>query len=51
VGDVSHPSGVEIIATYPDWAEKNERMLEEIKNSLGNRSYDKDEWRKLEYVS
>jgi len=51
VGDVSHPSGVEIIATYPDWAEKNEWMLEEIKNSLGNRSYDKDEWRKLEYVS
>lgn len=34
VGDVSHPSGVEVISTYPDWAEKNERLLKEVGDLL-----------------
>lgn len=28
VGDRSHPSGVEVIIHYPDWAERNEKLLE-----------------------
>lgn len=36
VGDVSHPSAVEVIAQYPDWAERNESFLEEIKCLLRN---------------
>lgn len=27
VGDRSHPTSVEVIASYPDWAERNERMM------------------------
>jgi len=34
VGDVSHPTGVEVIATYPDWAERNEEFLNVIKGVL-----------------
>jgi len=28
-GDVTHPTSLEIEFTYPDWAEKNERLLEQ----------------------
>jgi len=35
VGDTSHPSAVEVIATYPDWAERNERVLEQLNDTLG----------------
>lgn len=34
VGDVSHPDALEIVATYPDWAEQNERLLEQINDVL-----------------
>lgn len=34
VGDASHPSGVEVIATYPDWAERNEHLLERLNGIL-----------------
>jgi hypothetical protein len=33
-GDLSHPSCLEIEYTYPDWAERNERLLELNKRAL-----------------
>ena len=51
VGDASHPNGVEIVSCYPDWAEKNERLLDEIKQSLSHYDYGKDFSRKPYYVS
>lgn len=30
VGDRSHPTGVEVIAEYMDWAERNERLAEQL---------------------
>ncbi|RLI44110.1 hypothetical protein DRO69_08125 [Candidatus Bathyarchaeota archaeon] len=30
VGDVSHPDAVEVLALYPDWAERNERLLRQV---------------------
>jgi hypothetical protein len=38
VGDASHPNGVEVVTYYPDWAERNERMFEEIRGLLIDRS-------------
>lgn len=37
-GDVSHPTCLEIEFTYPDWAEKNERLLEQNKRALEQNS-------------
>ena len=34
VGDRSHPHAVEVIACYPDWAERNERLLEQLNHTL-----------------
>ena len=34
VGDRSHPHAVEVIACYPDWAERNERLLEQLNDIL-----------------
>jgi hypothetical protein len=34
VGDNSHPAGLEVIATYPDWGERNERFLEQMINAF-----------------
>jgi len=34
VGDRSHPHAVEVIACYPDWAERNERLLEQLNDTL-----------------
>jgi len=34
VGDRSHPHAVEVIACYPDWAERNERLLEHLNDTL-----------------
>jgi len=50
VGDVTHPSGVEIITSYPDWAERNEQVLGEIRDLLRNGCYEKDDLRKPDYV-
>jgi hypothetical protein len=50
VGDVSHPCGVEVLVHYPDWAERNERVLEEVRNLLRNGVFDKDYLSKLDYV-
>jgi len=42
VGDASHPSAVEVIASYPDWAERNERLLGEIREFLHQTVYEKN---------
>jgi hypothetical protein len=34
VGDDSHPDGLEVLATYPDWAERNERLFEQLNKTL-----------------
>ena len=34
VGDDSHPDSLEVLATYPDWAERNERTLEQLSDVL-----------------
>lgn len=34
VGDASHPNSVEVIAYYPDWAERNERLFENLNKTL-----------------
>jgi len=34
VGDRSHPNAVEVIACYPDWAERNERLFEQVNDTL-----------------
>ena len=39
VGDASHPNSVEVVTCYPDWAERNERMFEEIKGLLRDGLY------------
>jgi len=34
VGDRSHPSSIEVIASYPGWGEKNERAVEKLTSVL-----------------
>ena len=34
VGDRSHPHAVEVIAEYPDWAEQNERLFQNVMELL-----------------
>jgi hypothetical protein len=34
VGDNTHPDSLEVLATYPDWAERNERILEQVNEVL-----------------
>jgi hypothetical protein len=34
VGDNTHPDSLEVIACYPDWAERNERMFEQLNDTL-----------------
>ncbi|MCJ7560669.1 hypothetical protein MUO79_08660, partial [Candidatus Bathyarchaeota archaeon] len=34
VGDVTHPDSLEVISVYPDWAERNERLFEQINDVL-----------------
>jgi hypothetical protein len=51
VGDASHPNSVEIVTCYPDWAERNERMFEEIRGLLRNGFYEKDYLKKPDYVT
>ena len=34
VGDRSHPHAVEVVACYPDWAERNERLFERLNEAL-----------------
>ena len=51
VGDTSHPNGVEVVSCYPDWAERNEKMLEEIRGLLRHDLYQKDYLMKPDYVT
>jgi hypothetical protein len=51
VGDTSHPNAVEVVCCYPDWAEKNEHMLEEIQRLLRGGFYEKDCSTRLNYVA
>jgi hypothetical protein len=39
VGDASHPKAIEVVTCYPDWAERNEKVLEEVKGLLHNGFY------------
>jgi hypothetical protein len=34
VGDDTHPDSLEVLATYPDWAERNERLLKQLNDVL-----------------
>jgi hypothetical protein len=34
VGDASHPNSIEVVACYPDWAERNERLFEQLNETL-----------------
>lgn len=34
VGDDTHPDSLEVLACYPDWAERNERLFEQINDTL-----------------
>ncbi len=36
VGDESHPNSLEVIAMYPDWAERNERLMDQLGEILKN---------------
>ena len=36
MGDLSDPNSLEIEFVYPDWAERNERILEQNKRALEN---------------
>jgi hypothetical protein len=42
VGDASHPQAVEVLSLYPDWAERNERLLEDVRGSLHQGLYEKN---------
>jgi hypothetical protein len=50
VGDASHPNAVEVVTCYPDWAERNERVLDEIRGLLRDGVYEKDYLKKPDYV-
>lgn len=51
VGDASHPDAVEVLAVYPDWAERNEKFLNEIKGLLSPGYYERNLLRKPYYVA
>ena len=51
VGDASHPNAVELVTCYPDWAERNERVLDEIRGLLRDGVYEKDYLKKPDYVT
>jgi hypothetical protein len=51
IGDASHPSGIEVLSCYPNLAERNERMFEEIRVLLRNGSCEKGYLKKPDYVT
>jgi len=55
VGDRSHPNAVEVIACYPDWAERNERVLEQLNDTLRRlfepAALNKVDQKKVDYVA
>jgi hypothetical protein len=44
IGDLSHPTGIKIVACYPDWAERNEMVLEATRNNLPIDIIEKDDF-------
>jgi len=48
VGDTSHLNGVEIVLCYPDWAERNERLLNQLTGALAylERAPESEIWKK-----
>jgi hypothetical protein len=36
VGDETHPDSLEVLVTYPDWAERNECLFEQLHKTLSN---------------
>jgi hypothetical protein len=34
VGDCTHPDSIELQVTYPDWSERNERLFEQLNETL-----------------
>jgi hypothetical protein len=54
IGDTSHPNGVEIVSCYPDWAERNEYLLERLSDIFGpsnSKPVSKESGDDLSYVS
>ena len=55
VGDRSHPHAVEVISCYPDWAERNERILEQLNDTLRRLfepvALNKVDQKKVDYVA
>jgi len=51
VGDASHPNAIEVVTYYPDWAERNERVLAEIRGLLRDGVYEKGHLKKTERVT
>jgi hypothetical protein len=51
VGDANHLNAVEVVTCYPDWAERNERMFEEIKGLFRKDFQEKDRFKKPDYVT
>ena len=50
VGDTGHPKGIEVMTCYPDWAEKKERLFEEIKDPLRTATYEKNVLKDQDYI-
>jgi hypothetical protein len=49
-GDASHPSAVEVLSWYPDWAERNERTLEYLQSALRKSKCGEECTKRPEYV-
>jgi hypothetical protein len=50
IGDASHPNGIEVVTCYPDWAERNEHLYQELMSMLHDK-LDRASTSKLQYVS
>ncbi len=51
VGDSSHPNGIEVVTSYPDWAERNERLLEDLRGILIDSINQKQCLSNLDYIA
>jgi len=51
VGDASHPKAVEVVACYPDWAERNESLLTDLNDLLRSSVYKKADYGEPDYVT
>ena len=48
---MSHPNAVEVLTSYPDWAEHNEQLLKDIVEMLHNSLYERRELKRVDYVA